>query len=219
MTHQYSSRTIVSTQQSALPVLVVPHRPGLIEPQHPLRKSVERFIHKRFYDMHGASISHFLPRLLAIFNSRGEVLAALGIRSATESLFLEYYLDRPIEEVIGLHPGAGGQAVDRNRLVEIGNLASADRGASLRLFQALAAYLIQERYDWATFTGGASLQRIFTQLGLDVFSLGVASQERLPEALRNWGSYYDDNPCIMAGRVSHGKRLINDHSQNREAAA
>ena len=197
----------------------VPRHPQLIDPQHPLRAQVEAFISSRFLAVHQARITQFMPQLFAVFNNRGEVLAALGIRSADSPLFLEYYLDQPIEQVLQQHDIAHNQSVSREQIVEIGNLASIDRSASARLFRFLASYLMRHGFQWASFTGCARLRAMFTHAGIETVALGTALQQKLPAHLRHWGRYYQDNPCILAGRVSHGQLLIEPVSTTEEAAA
>ena len=109
----------------------------LIDATHPHRRQVERFIAQRFLEMHGARISIFMPVLVALFDEDGEVRAAVGIRSAeAERLFLEYYLDESIERAISSHARQPLAIPSRERIVEIGNLASIDRRASRKLFQS-----------------------------------------------------------------------------------
>lgn len=181
----------------------------LIDRHHPQRQQVEAFITRRFSHAHGARVSHFLPQLIAIFNHNGDVLAALGLRhAAKEPLFLEQYLDAPLEQLLSAHSGDTAAPVQRQEIIEIGNLASIDRRASRRLFGFLAGLLISEGYQWATFTGCPSLRKTFTLLGIDTFSLGEARVERLAADQRDWGSYYDDKPEVLAGRVVNGKALL-----------
>ena len=181
----------------------------LIDLFHPQRSRVESFIAQRFMHAHGAQISQFMPHLIALFNARGNIVAALGLRhAAQESLFLEHYLQRPIEQVISSSQLSYGSTVSRKDIVEIGNLASIDRFASRKLFKVLAELLINEGYQWATFTGCSSLRKIFGLLGIDTITLASASETHLPENLQNWGSYYDDNPCVLAGHVNSGQSLL-----------
>ena len=182
---------------------------ALIDRNHPQRHQVEAFITRRFRDAHGARISNFMPQLIAIFNHNGDVLAALGLRNAAkEPLFLEQYLDAPLEQLLSAQSGDTAAPAQRGDIVEIGNLASIDRRASRRLFGFLAGFLISEGYQWATFTGCPSLRKIFNLLGIDTFSLGEARVERLAADQRDWGSYYDDKPEVLAGRVVNGKVLL-----------
>jgi hypothetical protein len=188
---------------------VTPCAPALIDASHPERKRVEAFIAQRFLEVHGARITAFMPELLALFDHQGAVLAAVGMRDASlENLFLEYYLDIPVEQAIAGPAAQGHTNVERERIVEIGNLASSDRLASRLLFKILARRLSAGDYQWAVFTGCSSLQRMFAALGIETLSLGRALQSRLPADQQTWGGYYEDNPLVVAGRVGHGRRVF-----------
>lgn len=177
-------------------------RSALIDALHPRRKDVESFIAQRFLDVHGARIDRFMPQLLALFDDRDRVLASVGIRAASrQRLFLEYYLDNPVEQIIAAR---NGTASDRAEIVEIGNLASRDRRASRALFSILAQQLHTERFEWAVFTGCSALQRMFAELGIETLALGRALQSSLPRDQQTWGSYYEDRPQVLAGRVNRG---------------
>lgn len=175
----------------------------LIGRGHPLRTRVERFIARRFHDVHGAHISTFMPTLLALTGEDGEIRAALGVRDAgLEALFLEHYLDRPVESVLA--EKSAMLPTSRSRIAEIGNLASVDRRASRRLFGILSHYLAAGHFEWAVFTGCGSLRQMFRSLGVETLELGRALQSRLPVDQQTWGGYYEDNPQVIAGRVSRG---------------
>jgi hypothetical protein len=179
---------------------------ALIDASHPRRKDVESFIAQRFLDVHAARINGFMPELLALFDNRGQVLAAVGIRAAgTQRLFLEYYLDNPVEQVIAECSGVLGE---RAGIVEIGNLASRDRRASRALFRILAKRLQHERFEWAVFTGCSALHRMFATLGIETITLGRALQARLPRDQQTWGGYYEDNPQVVAGRVNCARAVF-----------
>ena len=176
---------------------------------HPQRTIVEAFIAQRFGEVHGALITTFMPQLLALFDDEGAVQAAVGMRDAgCERLFLEYYLDHPVEQIIAEQAAPPAVSVVRDRVVEIGNLASIDRHASRRLFKLLARRLSDEDYQWAVFTGCSSLQRMFATIGIETLSLGRALQSRLPCDQQTWGGYYEDNPQVVAGRVGHGRKVF-----------
>ena len=191
-----------------------PCAPALIDAGHPQRKKVETFIAQRFLEVHGAQITAFMPQMLALFDDQGAVRAAVGMRDASlERLFLEYYLDIPVEQAIADRSIAdratpGCVIEERERIVEIGNLASIDRLASRNLFKLLARRLSADDYQWAVFTGCSSLQRMFATLGIETVSLGRALQSRLPVDQQTWGGYYEDNPQVVAGRVGHGRRVF-----------
>jgi hypothetical protein len=181
------------------------HYNYLIDEKHPRRKQVEQFIAQRFSEVHGARLSVFMPVLIALFGENDEILAAVGIRSAaTEVLFLEYYLDTSIENSIACNADQLMVVPERDRIVEIGNLASIDRRASRKLFKILAGLLDAENFEWAVFTGCTSLHRMFSTLGIETVDLGRALQSRLPVDQQTWGGYYEDSPRVVAGKVSRG---------------
>jgi hypothetical protein len=176
----------------------------LIDRQHPQRALVEDFIARRFFDVHGARISSFMPNLLTLFDEDGNPGAALGVRDAGyEPLFLEYYLDLPVEFVLAKNADLC-LPPSRDCIAEIGNLASVDRRASRRLFGVLTAYLVQQNFEWAVFTGCSALTRMFASLGIETVALGRALQANLPVDQQTWGGYYEDSPRVVAGRVSRG---------------
>ena len=180
-------------------------RQQLIDSEHPRRRQVEQFIARRFLEVHGARISGFMPELIALFNDNDEILAAVGVRDASSgSLFLEYYLDAPVEQAISTNAAPPLALPRRDRIVEIGNLASIDRRASRELFTLLAGLLQARGFEWAVFTGCTSLHRMFKALGIETLYLGRALQSQLPADEQTWGSYYEDSPRVVAGRVSGG---------------
>ena len=181
----------------------------LVDQDHPRRRQVEAFIARRFLEVHGARISYFMPLLAAIFGVDGEVLAAVGIRDAADAaLFLEHYLDAPVERLIVERSGRFMLPPERDAVAEIGNLASVDRRASRKLFALLTEYLSDRGFEWAVFTGCSSLHRMFKNLGIETCALGRALQSRLPADQQTWGSYYEDSPMVVAGRVGQGRRAF-----------
>lgn len=58
------------------------HYKYLIDEKHPRRQQVEQFIAQRFFEVHGARLSVFMPVFIALFGENDEIQAAVGIRSA-----------------------------------------------------------------------------------------------------------------------------------------
>lgn len=167
------------------------------------RPQTEQFIHDCFRDAHGANITHFMPRLFELQTQRGELVAAFGVRCAgDEPLFLESYLDQPVEQALERELKT---PLQREKIVEVGNLAAIYPGAARWLIVALTIKLYQSGFEWVVFTGTKELRNGFRRLGLHPVMLGPADIGRLPEAERaNWGSYYDNNPAVMAGNIRYG---------------
>ncbi len=177
----------------------------LVSQQEPPRQEIERFIRAIFRRAYGANVRHLPPHLLSM-RQDGRILAALGIRPAKEApLFLENYLEKPIECTLAEHLK---HPIERNRIVEIGNLASAHGGGARALIITLTAYLSGAGYDWAVFTATPQVRNNFTRLGIELTPLIVADKTRLGDAQCDWGSYYDQAPVVVACNVKQGAAAI-----------
>ena len=63
------------------------------------RPALERFIAERFRQAYGAQVSHFCAHLLGLRDAAGKWQAAAGYTpAASGALYLEHYLDRPVED-------------------------------------------------------------------------------------------------------------------------
>lgn len=176
-----------------------------IDVDSPRRKEAEQFIRSVFLRHHAARVNSFAPDLLLV-ESPDRVLAAAGWRSAGEQpLFLERYLDDPVEVLLAR---LTGQRLSRERVVEVGHLASEKPGASLHVIVALARHLAQAGYEWVVFTATGELVRLFTRLGLPLLALAKADPARLGDEAKAWGRYYDTQPIVVAGRVRLGLERV-----------
>jgi hypothetical protein len=167
----------------------------------PRRKETEAFISAVFAKHYGADVSAFAPNLL-LLEQHDRIIAATGWRAACdESLFLERYLDLPIEQAMAQ---LADQPVARERIVEVGNLAAEKAGSSLHIILALARHLDRLGYEWVVFTATQELIGIFSRLGLPLLALAPADPARIGDEAKHWGSYYDTGPIIVAGRIRLG---------------
>lgn len=176
------------------------------------RAAVEEFIRERFFELHGAHIKHFMPCLLALVDAEGTLRGAVGLRSAaTGPLFLERYLERPIEQLIEQKQEQRNiRVLERNQIVEVGNLGTLAPGSARLLIVALTDLLVAQGFRWISFTGTPLLINSFQRLGLSPLSLGEAHAACLGEEQADWGSYYDCNPQVMVGDIMGGhQRLLN----------
>lgn len=163
------------------------------------RHEVEQFIHDVFAQTYGANVQHFMPNLVALRDEHGELVAAFGLRKASDSpLFLEQYLDVPVEKLLS---DRFGKNINRTQISEIGNLAvSNPRNAGL-----LIAHVIQHSLDlgieWGVATAHHSLQNGLIKGGRDVYALQAADPQRIDALERaSWGSYYKNLPQVVAIR-------------------
>jgi Thermostable hemolysin len=162
------------------------------------RKEAESLIRSIFLQRYDAKIQIFAPHLMLV-EQQARVIAAAGWRGAnTAPLFLERYLDVPIESLI---ERIGGQTVPRTQICEVGNLAAEKPGSSLYVILHLTDYLERMGYTWVVFTATRELIRIFTRLGIPLLALAQADPARLGHEQSDWGSYYDTCPVVVAGRT------------------
>ena len=171
----------------------------------PGRERVESFIKARFLTEHDASVSDFLPTLIAVESIQGDVLAAAGIRCGhDDQFFLENYLDASVEFKL---TQIRQQPIDRRHIAEIGNLASSSLRSSRQLFHKLFEYCLDKQYEWVVFTSCRRLRMAFRHLNIPLLKLANANASSIEHQTSTWGSYYADKPAVMAGLVVHGKPL------------
>jgi hypothetical protein len=164
----------------------------------PHRARAEAFISDIFQRHYDAELSSFAPNLM-LLEKNGRIAAVAGWRCAgTERLFLENYLDAPIETAVSR---LAGRPVDRQRIVEVGNLAAEVRGGSVEVMVTLAAHLDRLGFEWVVFTATSELIGMLRRLGLPPLALASADPERLGTDARLWGSYYAAHPVVVAGRI------------------
>jgi hypothetical protein len=183
-----------------------PHRRALHEQIGAARTEAETFIGRRFSQAFGCSLAAFMPRLFTLRGAEGRIEGALGIRAANDPLFLEQYLDTPVEEE--LHR-CTGQRCERRRIVEVGHLSGSYPGAARTMIGQLAALLHGEGFQWVVFTGTASLRNAFGRMGLAPIEIASARSERLAQHERStWGSYYQQSPRVFVGDIGAGHQAL-----------
>lgn len=174
----------------------------LIEHTGSNRVLAEKFISQRFAESFGSRVDSFMPRLFSLRNEHGDLCGAFGLRSASRKLFLEQYLDLPIEKAIAVRLGC---AVERQCIVEVGHFSGTFPGAVRAMICLLTERLYREGYSWVSFTGTSSLRNAFGRMGLAPLDLLAADIERLPADERAaWGSYYEHAPHVLVGNIKEG---------------
>ena len=167
------------------------------------RSVVEAFLKTRYKKYYGAELTEFLPNILCLRDENKKIIAALGFRIAdNKPIFLEQYLSQPIEVHLTELAGITQQ---RNRVVEVGSLASVSAGGNRWLIAALTAFLKGEGTDWVVFTALSPLLNSFANMGIEIFTIQQAIPDFMSaEELGNWGNYYDYKPVIATGNVLNG---------------
>lgn len=163
------------------------------------REAVESFIRTVFRERFGADVQHFAPMLVSLRDEHGRLQAAAGYRAGELGpLFLERYLDQPVESLLA---PAGGDVVERRRIVEVGQLAGAQAGAGRQLILQLGPHLALQGFQWVVGTLTQELRALFLRLGIAPLALGTADPSRLGDEASHWGSYYDHRPVVLAGSL------------------
>lgn len=169
-----------------------------IDARHPLREQVEQFIRQRYRQAYGARLVEWMPTLCARIDALGQISAAAGLRLATSALFVEQYLDCPVEAALHEHFGV---RPERAQIVEIGHLSGGGAGAALRLFADLGDALQRAGIEWAVFAATSSLRKRLAMLGAAPALIAPARPQRLGQDAELWGSYYESDPWVVAGPV------------------
>jgi hypothetical protein len=165
---------------------------------------VSALVAKRYAAVYGATPQIQYPDHVTVHGDSG-VAAVLGYRMAADQpLFLERYLDAPIEDVLSTR---FGRSMDRARIVEIGEHASSRSRATLALWMNAADHL-QDRADIAVAVLTAPLRAMFERVGLPVIALAPASASRLGDDAGDWGRYYDADPIVCAGEIAVGRACL-----------
>jgi hypothetical protein len=181
------------------------HELSLYQPDDPRRAELERFVHDVFAAKHGARIGSFMPTLAAMRNHVGAICSVAGFRCADgQTLFLERYLDEPIERAIS---SGAGQQISRAQIVEVGNLAGASCRSAMRLVLELPRILLDRGHRWIVFTATDTLRHLLASYDAPLLDLASASAARAQSTGDDWGRYYESHPRVMAGYLPDGLLL------------
>lgn len=187
-----------SFPRDALPNIFV----GVGSSQH--RIALQHLIAQGFSRTYNASLQSFMPVLLGAGGTKP--YAALGVRSASSTLFVETYMPAPVETMLA-HTNI---AVKRAQIAEIGNLYSRHGSYTQPLLLATALGLLQLNYSVMVFTATTQLRALMTNIGLPLTYLCEASKHSLGSEGGEWGTYYDTQPQVVAMRISEIPRLITE---------
>jgi Thermostable hemolysin len=164
------------------------------------RPALERFIAAGFLKAYSARLTAFMPELMGLYDDT-TLAAACGLRpAAAGALFLEQYLEHPVEQVVSR---ATATTASRSTIIEVGNLSVARPGYARHFVLWLTLHLQSTGMEWALFSAVPALRNNFMRLGIPMVTLGPATPERLADHVRaDWGTYYDQQPQVTAVNVA-----------------
>ncbi|MCM2312926.1 MAG: thermostable hemolysin [Steroidobacteraceae bacterium] len=171
----------------------------------PERAELEAFVRTAFARKHDASVSSFMPTLLSFRDASGELRGVIGVRGAApQPLYLEQYLEQPVEAAIA---AATGRFVQRHEVVEVGNLAGANCRAAMRMVATLPSYLLVRDYRWIVFTATSAVRGILQGFRAPLVELARAENARVAHGDDRWGRYYDSDPRVLAGYLPSSRGI------------
>ena len=169
------------------------------------RAGLETYVRSAFNRSHDADVSTFMPTLLAFRDGAGSLRGVIGLRSAADApLYLENYLDRPVEQAI---VAAGYHPVERDEVVEVGNLAAGSCLAAVRMVAQMPRQLMNRGYSWIVFTATSTVHEILLGFGAPLVELGRADPGRVARQGDRWGRYYDNDPRVYAGYLPDSRAI------------
>jgi Thermostable hemolysin len=165
------------------------------------RGAVLALMSRKYGEAYRASPDLNYPELRAQ-KCNGKASAALGYRRAEAgALFLEAYLDVPVEQALET---VFDRTILRRDIVEIGNLAS-ENGPAMVALWAKTANDLGDNSDIAVAVLTAPLRAMFRRLGLTLYEIAPAQTNRIGDAAARWGDYYKQDPIICAGLIAEGQ--------------
>jgi hypothetical protein len=169
------------------------------------RPELEAYVRAAFARSHAAQVHTFMPSLLGFRDARQRLRGVLGLRAAAAApLYLEHYLDQPVEDAIA---GATGQPLRRTEIVEVGHLAAGNCRSAVGMIAQLPAYLLARDFGWIVFTATRTVRQILLGLGAPLVELARADGARVANGMDAWGGYYDNDPRVFAGHLPESWRL------------
>ncbi|BBN83800.1 hypothetical protein PA25_37850 [Pseudoalteromonas sp. A25] len=163
------------------------------------RLELEMQVKTGFAKAYAANLHEFYPLLSRLNTPQG--YCVLGLRIAAESLFVEQYLEQPIETFLP-------QCTYRSEIAELGNLYSTHRSATLGHFIVAAQALLSQHIRFLTFTGTVQVRKLMALCQVPICELTPAQPNKVASA-KDYGSYYEADPKVCVVDLENVQQVIN----------
>lgn len=163
------------------------------------RGEIEKFIANRYKAAFSASIEHFHPYLVARRDMNGEIDFACGFQRADSPLYLEHYLNEPAEELLAR---LFNRQMNRDEIVEVGQLATFSIKQTPELFLTVAELLLSMGFRWAMATVTAPLLALCKRCGMKPVHLACANAQQVGAEQSLWGNYYQYHPQVVCAELT-----------------
>lgn len=154
---------------------------------------------KQYRKHFGATLAHGYASYFCLYRA-GRLQAVCGLKSGTDPLFLDQYLDQSARESAQV---AFKTPIAAHELVELGGFAVRKRALALPFMGALAPALLEMGFTHAVATATLPVRRCLRQVGVTTVKLGAADPARLRGGETCWGDYYSMRPAVVAGSIAN----------------
>lgn len=167
----------------------------------PEYNKVEAFINKSFKKKYSTE-AKFVPSILISLNYNKRIFEVLGMGLAESGpLFLEQYLQYPIEQEIGFFYKT---AIKRESIAEMGTVISFCRSTKQLLLILLINYLYKTNREWLVLLSNSEIENTLKRMH---FTTVPFSDESIKKK-EQWAGYLNDESRIMYGHIPSAMSIL-----------
>lgn len=166
----------------------------IVGPDNPLFDAAWAFTQAQYHQRFNCQLTVPFPHIALLTGKDGAIGAVAGLRSGASPLFLEQYLDAPVDTILE-------KQTDRTSIVELGAFAAINRDTALEFMLKLPQRLLDQGFEVLVCTANRPVRKCLQKLGIRSQLLADADRSRIENDGTVWGSYYDGDPVVLAGDI------------------